>query len=98
MIINTVEALKSAVSSLRSAGVKAEYMFRASPTTITAEVNVDVDKLPELEQTLSNVDVEVTHNYPITRTVDVKLSMHLEDDWLLQSIAQQEIPTVSIKY
>lgn len=97
MIINTVEALKSAVNSLRSAGVKAEHMLQSSPTAITAAVNVNVDKLPELEQKLSNIDLEVIRQYPITRTVDVKLSMHLEDDWLLQSIAQQEIPTISIQ-
>lgn len=94
MIINTVETLKPALNSILSTGVDVER----TPTTITALMNIGVDKLQELKETLVNVDIDVVKQYPIARTSDVKLSIQMEDDWLLQSIVDQEIPTVSIKY
>ena len=93
MIINTVETLKPALNCIRSTGTEVER----TPTTLSTTVNVEVGKLPELKQTPNSVDVQLIKQYPITRTVDVKLSIQLEDDWLLQSIVDQEIPAVFIK-
>lgn len=97
MTISTVESLKVSIASLFTAGVKPEHIIQTSPTCVVAAVNVNLDNLPMLEKSLSDVDVEVLQRYPINRTVDVKLSLNIEDDWLLQSVVNQEIPTISIK-
>ena len=99
MIISTVESLNCALRNLLSAGVKPEHFNSMSNTSATAAVNVDKDKFKDLCHCVGNdVDVEVIRDYPITRTVDVKLSVNIQDDWLLQSVLTQNIPTISIKY
>ena len=99
MTISTVESLNCALRNLSNVGVKPEYFSSVSNTSAVAAVNVDVDKFNDLCHCIgADVEVEVIRDYPITRTRDVKLSLNIQDDWLLQSVLVQNIPSISIKY
>lgn len=97
MLISTVEKLKSALTSMTIAGIKPEYMVKENPQTIIAAVNVDTNKIGELTKSLPDLEVEVTQRYPIKRTADVKVSLKIQEDWLLESVLEQSIPTISVK-